>query len=203
MQSPLRSQVSGWVGVAGAAGVLVSVLLLSGCPGTLDPTQFNTGTGGSNATGGSGSGTGGSNPTGGATGTGGSSGNCTGVNDGAAIVTANCATSSCHIPGPLNDGQSGGLDLTVDANIGSRLVDVTSAGTSNNGSSCVGNTEPYLKSGSNPATGLLIEKIQSSPKCTANSTCCGLPMPYPGLVLLSPQQQTCLIQWATTLTSPQ
>src|SRR6185312_9014698 len=111
MQSPLRSRVSGWVGVAGAAGMLVSVLILSGCPGTLDPTQFNiSGTGGN--------GTGGGTPTGGSTGTGGSSGNCTGGNDGVNIIMTNCATASCHIPGPLNDGLSGGLDLTVDANIG-------------------------------------------------------------------------------------
>jgi hypothetical protein len=199
MQSPLRSQGSGWVGVAGAAGMLVSVLMLSGCPGTLDPTQFNT-----NGTGGSGSGTGGSNSTGGSNGTGGSSANCTGANDPTTIIMMNCATASCHIPGPLNAGASGGLDLTVDANIRSRLVDVTSTGTVDNGSMCVGNTEPYLKSGSNPATGLLIQKIQSNPKCSPSESppCCGYAMPYPGVVALPAQQQTCLIQWATTLTSP-
>jgi hypothetical protein len=191
MQSPLRSQVSGWVGVAGAAGMLVSVLMLSGCPGTLDPTQFNT-----NGTGGSGSGTGGSNPTGGSTGTGGSSGNCTGNNDPVAIIMTNCATASCHIPGPLNDGQSGGLDLTVDANIGSRLVDVMSTGTTSNNSSCMGNTEPYLQSASNPATGLLIDKISST------HPPCGSFMPYASPALLPAAQRTCLIQWATTLTSP-
>ncbi len=195
MQSLLRSQASGWVGFA-AAGALVSVLMLSGCPGTLDPALFNTsGTGGS-------TGTGGGNPSGGSTGTGGGNSNCTGSNDGVAIIMANCATTACHIPGAANDGTAGGLDLTVDANIASRLVDVTTVGTANNGSSCVGNTMPYLKSGSNPATGLLIDKIVSSPKCTANSACCGLPMPWPGISLLTPVQQTCLIQWATTLTSP-
>jgi hypothetical protein len=194
MQSLLRSQVSGWVGLA-AAGALASVLMLSGCPGTLDPSLFPTSGAGGNQ------GSGGGNPTGGSTGTGGNS-NCTGVNDGAAIVTANCATQFCHIPGAVNDGTAGGLDLTVDANIASRLVDVTTVGTADNGSSCVGNTQPYLKGGSNPATGLLIDKIKSSPKCTANSNCCGQPMPYPGVTPLPAQQQTCLIEWATTLTSP-
>lgn len=190
MQSPLRSQGLGWVGVAGAAGMLVSVLILSGCPGTLDPTQFMTGTGGS------GSGTGGSNPTGGSTGTGGSSGNCTGGNDGVNLIMTNCATTSCHIPGPLNAGSSGGLDMTVDANIGSRLVGVMSVGTTDNGSKCMGNSTPYLDPGSNPATGLLIDKIQQK------NPPCGDQMPYAAPFPLTATQQTCLIQWATTLTSP-
>jgi hypothetical protein len=184
MQSPLRSHVSGWVGVAGAAGVLVSVLMLSGCPGTLDPTQFNT-----TGTGGSGSGTGGS------TGTGGSSGTCTGDNDGATIVANTCATTGCHIPGPLNDGLSGGLDLTVDANIASRLVGVMSVGTAANNSQCMAQTEPYLVAGSNPATGLLIDKIKPTRPC-------GDQMPAFSPFPLTAAQQTCLIQWATTLTSP-
>jgi hypothetical protein len=188
MQSLLRSQVSGWVGVAGAAGVLVSLLMLTGCPGTLDPALFNT------------TGTGGSKGTGGTTGSGGSGSNCTGANDPAAIITTNCASLGCHDSSGAQF--SGGLNLVVDATIGSRLVDVTTVGTADNGSSCVGNPLPYLQGGSNPATGLLIDKIQSSPKCTANSACCGLPMPSPGIQLLPAQQQTCLIQWATTLTSP-
>jgi hypothetical protein len=195
MQSLLRSQVSGWVGFAGAAGALVTVLALSGCPGTLDPNQFK-GTGGSNGTGGSGSGTGGSNPTGGSTGTGGTaSGNCTGGNDGASILTQNCATSFCHIPGAVNDGTAGGLDLTPDANIGSRLVGVTSVGTATNASKCVGNTTPYLVAGVTPATGLLIDKF------TMTHPPCGDQMPEDSIAL-STTQQMCLIQWATTLISP-
>ena len=196
MQSLLRSQVSGWVGF-GAAGALVTVLMLSGCPGTLDPSMFkNTGTGGNNATGGSGSGTGGSGQTGGSTGTGGTaSTNCTGGNDGASIVTANCATTFCHIPGSSNDGTAGGLDLTVDANIGSRLVGVMSTGTSSNGSMCVGEG-PYLNPNSNPATGLLIDKV------TKSQPPCGAQMPFESPFPLTSTQQMCLIQWATTLTSP-
>ena len=192
MQSLLRSQVSGWGGFA-AAGALVSVLMLSGCPGTLDPSLFPTSGAGGNQ------GSGGGNPTGGSTGTGG----CTGVNDGAAIVMSQCAISGCHDPADANTFGAG-LDLTVDANISSRLVDVTTGGSATNGSSCVGNTEPYLNGGSNPATGLLIQKIQSSPKCSTSESppCCGTLMPYPGVSPLTPTQQTCLIQWATTLTSP-
>jgi len=201
MQSQIRGHVRGWVGFAGAVGALVSVLMLAGCPGTLDPTLFPTGSGATNGTGGSGSGTGGSNSTGGATGTGGSSSSCTGSNDGATLVMGQCATSGCHDATSANT-LGAGLDLTVNSSIARRLVNVQSSGNTNAGSACGGNTEAYLNAGSNPATGLLIDKIQSSPKCTANSACCGLPMPYPGIALLSPAQQTCLIQWATTLTSP-
>lgn len=201
MQSEIRSQVRGWVGFAGAAGALVSVLVLSGCPGTLDPALFQTGTGGSNGTGGSG--TGGSNSTGGTTGTGGSSSNCTGSLDGATLVTSQCATSGCH-DATSASSSGAGLDLTVNSSIASRLVGVASSGNTAAGSVCGGNSEAYLDGGSNPATGLLIQKIQSNPKCSTGESppCCGLPMPYPGIALLSPMQQTCLIQWATTLTSP-
>ncbi len=198
MQSLLRSQVSGWVGFAGAAGALATVLALSGCPGTLDPSMFKN-TGGSNGTGtgGSGSGTGGSNPTGGSTGAGGTaSGNCTGGNDGASILTQNCATSFCHIPGAVNDGTAGGLDLTPDSNIGSRLVGVTSVGTATNGSMCVGNTTAYLVAGITPATGLFIDKF------TMAHPPCGAQMPFDAPMPLNATQQMCLIQWATTLISP-
>jgi hypothetical protein len=191
MKSLLRGHVPGWVGFAGAAGALVSVLMLSGCPGTLDPALFNTsGTGGS-----TGGGTGGSGPTGGTTGTGGTAVSCTGGNNGASIVASLCAASGCHIPGVTNDGVSGGLDLTVDANIGSRLVGVMSTGTGSNGSLCMGQG-PYLDANSKPATGLLIDKV------TMANPPCGAQMPFDSPFPLTATQQSCLIQWATTLTSP-
>jgi hypothetical protein len=197
MQPLLKSHVRGLVGFAGAAGALVSVVMLSGCPGTID-TKIDA-TGGSTGTGGGatgGSGTGGASATGGTTGTGGTAAsNCTGGNDGATIVTNNCATTFCHIPGSANDGACGGLDLTVDANIGSRLVNVTSTGTASNGSMCMSETEPYLVGGSNPATGLVIDKISSA------HPPCGSQMPEDSIPL-SATQQKCLTQWATTLTSP-
>jgi hypothetical protein len=191
MQSLLRSQVSGWVGFA-AAGAFVSVLMLTGCPGTLDPTLFNNTSGAGGNTG-----TGGGNPTGGSTGTGGVAANCTGGNDGVSILTSYCAvTGGCHVPGASNEGVSGGLDLTPDSNIASRLVGVTSVGTANNMSQCTGQTAPYLKSGSNPATGLMIDKF------TMTNPPCGAQMPASAPFPLTAIQQTCLTQWATTLTSP-
>jgi hypothetical protein len=186
-QSPVRGQVPEGVGLAGTASALVTLLMLSGCPGTI---EFKT-----NGTGGN-TGTGGSSPTGGAPGTGGTALDCTGGNDGVSILNASCATIGCHIPGADNDGASGGLDLTPDANIASRLVDVTSVGTADNASMCMGNPEPYLKGGISPATGLMIDKF------TMSRPPCGVRMPADTPIFLNPTQQSCLIQWATTLTSP-
>jgi hypothetical protein len=188
-------------------------LALAGCPGELDPAllKMASGSGGSSATGGSqgtggspgtgGSqqqGTGGSNPTGGSPGTGGTSTNCTGGNDGATMVTASatnggtCAVTDCHDSSGAQF--SGGLDLSAGSGLSARLVDVMSQGTVANGSVCMSSTEPYLKGGSNPATGLLIDKVKSTVPC-------GQRMPYAGIALTTTQQM-CLVQWATTLTSP-
>lgn len=172
--------------LAALAGAVLVAGALSGCPGPLDPTLMGTppsGSGGNQGSGG-GNGSGGSNP---GTGGGGSV-DCSGDNAGPMILTNNCATSGCHtadLP-----ALSAGLNLTADSGIKSRLVDVKSTGAG--ASACGSNGTPYLKSGSNPATGLLIDKIKPSPPC-------GLQMPF-GLSPLSSTQQQCLMQWATTLT---
>jgi hypothetical protein len=162
--------------------------MLSGCPGTLDLTRFeNSGTGGN-------TGTGGSNPTGGATGTGGTASNCTGNNDGATIIAMNCAVSGCH--DTAGAPFSASLDLTVNATIGSRLVGVMAAApTATNQAVCTSEQEPYLIAQPGPAMGLLIDKVKPTRPC-------GAQMPADSAFLLTPTQQSCLIQWATTLTSP-
>lgn len=170
-----------WSFVVAAAGWSLAAGALSGCPGSLDPSIMEPPQTGSGGTTGGGSG--------GSTGSGGSNTACSGNNDGAMIVTNNCALA-CHSPGnPLNAG----LDLTIDSNVGSRLVGVKSSGSGM--SACGNNSEAYLVSGSNPASGLLIDKIQQS------QPPCGVQMPYLANPLSSTQQQ-CLIQWATTLTHP-
>jgi hypothetical protein len=156
--------------------------MLSGCPGTLDPSQFQTVSGSGGTTGTGGSGTGGT-----------ANNDCTGGNDGATIVSTICAASGCHDTADANTFGAG-LDLTVNSSIGSRLVGVQSPGDINAGAACTGNTEPYLVAQSSPATGLLIDKLNPTPPC-------GSRMPYVGPALTT-TQQTCLIQWATTLTSP-
>jgi hypothetical protein len=185
MRSLGRSDVLGWSGFAGTAGGLVSVLMLAGCPGTLDLSEFPTGSGGTNATGGSGSG--------GSTGTGGASADCTGNNDGATIVTMQCAVSGCHDSASAQFSAS--LDLTVNSTIGSRLVGVMAAQPAGiNMASCSSEQEPLLKANTSPAMGLLVDKIGPNFPC-------GGQMPLDSLPL-STTQQNCLIQWATTLTSP-
>lgn len=171
--------------LAGAAGLLVAAGTLSGCPGSLDPSLLPppTGSGGSSGSGG-GNGTGGTMTV-----------DCSGSNSGATIITSQCGI--CH--SASSAGLLGaGLDLTVDSNIGSRLVGVTSPGAT--GSMCGGNSEPYLEAGSNPAKGLLILKIQDA-NCQNDAPCCGGLMPSGNLTPLPTTQQQCIIQWATTLTT--
>jgi len=164
-----------WGAIAGAAGALLAVVALTGCPGDIDPSIKMPTQGG---TGGSGSGTGGS------------SADCSGANAGDQIITSTCAIGGCHNAG-TNPLLNGGLNLTVDSGIAARLVGVVSGG--NGASMCGGNATPYLNDNSNPATGLLIDKIKPSPPCGAQMP--EVP-PY-----LTATQQACVIQWATTLTT--
>jgi len=127
-------------------------------------------------------------------GTGGSGGNvdCSGTNAGDQIVTSSCAIAGCHNTSSASV-LGGGLDLTVNATIGSRLIGVKSGGKGS--SMCADNSTPYLNARSNPATGLLIDKIHPNPPC-------GAQMPEVGTKLTS-NQQACIVQWATTLTTAQ
>jgi hypothetical protein len=185
MRSAIRDEVLRRIGFAGAAGGLVSVLMLAGCPGTLDLSQFqssgNTGAGGTNATGGT-------------TGSGGTAADCTGGNDGATLVTNNCARSGCHDSSSAQFSAS--LDLTVNSTIGSRLVGVMAAQpTAFNMASCTSQPQPLLIAGPGQAMGLLVDKIGPNFPC-------GGRMPLDSVAPLSTTQQSCVIQWATTLTSP-
>jgi hypothetical protein len=177
-------------GPLGLLGVIATSLGLMGCPGSLDPSLLSNATGAGGTSGGSGSG--------GASGV-----NCTGALDGASLVGSNCAVGGCHTTAdaPLLGAN---LDLTVNATIGSRLVGVVSTATVNNSAApdCVGFSEALLNAGSTPATGLLVQKIQTNPSCSESNTppCCGSSMPF-GTPPLSNTQQQCIIQWATTLTA--
>ena len=172
-----------WLGLLGVVATSLGAL---GCPGTLDPALVNNSSGTAGASG--------------TMGTGGSAGGCTGASAGDAVITSKCAVSGCHTTADA-PVFGAGLDLTVDATIGSRLVGVTSPGDSAAGSACGGNTEPYLIAGVAPATGLLIQKIGTNPNCSQSETppCCGSPMPFAAATLLTTTQQQCIIQWATTL----
>jgi len=99
-----------------------------------------------------------------------------------------CTLAGCHDP----VYKQGGLDLTNDAGLAGRLLGVTSNGM--NGSSCGANTTPYLVAGSNPAAGLLLDKM------FAASVPCGTKMPSLGS--LTQQDADCINSWALSLTSP-
>jgi len=102
---------------------------------------------------------------------------------------------SCHD----NSGSAAGLDLKS-AGWQTKLVGqnpVAMKGSAMpNWSMCVGHG-PYLNAGSNPATGLMIDKLDPS-KATPP---CGAHMPNLG-AMLSASDFACLRSYLTTLTSP-
>jgi hypothetical protein len=170
----LDRRASGWLGLL---GVVATSLGAMGCPGTLDPALLGSGTG-----------------TGGTSGGGGTGGTTCDVTTIFTQSTTGCASSGCHD----STTAIAGLDLTLNAGIGSRLVGVVSSGNTAAGSVCGGVTTPYLTPGQNPATGLLIDKITLS---SGSAGLCpgGTAMPYPGVTRLTAAQITCVEQWAEGL----
>jgi hypothetical protein len=110
-------------------------------------------------------------------GTGGSSGGCE-----VQLLAARCAP--CHTAASAQ----GGLDLQS-ADIPSRLVGHDTGAVTV--SSCSG--MKLLNAGSNPATGVFIDKLTMDPPP------CGSPMPLGGT--LTATEKSCLTDWATGLTS--
>jgi hypothetical protein len=110
-----------------------------------------------------------------------------------AVLTSKCALSGCH---DATTAAAGGLNLTASADLGTRLLGATSNGM--NQSLCGTNTTPYLQAHTNPATGLLLQKISTTAPC-------GLLMPYGATATsgrLTATQINCITTWATTITSP-
>jgi hypothetical protein len=109
-----------------------------------------------------------------------------------ALFTAkNCTTGGCHD----STGFAAGLNLTA-TGLATRLVgkgpDATAGVTH---SVCTGGSQVYLVAGSNPATGLLIDKVK------AGYSGCGTRMPMGGLALTA-SEFSCIQTWATSVTSP-
>ena len=158
--------------VAGAtAGAVLAAL--AGCAGNLDPSLV-PGAGGSGNSLGQGA-AGGTGPT---------------VCDAPTMVfAASCGLPGCHA---ANSVGGGGLDL-VSAGVVARLL---GQGPSTNvaaGASCASAGKPYLVAGSNPATGLLMDKMD------AGKVTCGSVMSQLGQ--LTSSQLTCLSAWATAVTT--
>jgi hypothetical protein len=103
----------------------------------------------------------------------------------------NCTLGGCHD----SSGSSAGLNLTADGLPGRLLGQSPKANMGLVVSSCAGMGKVYLNPGSNPATGLLIDKL------TPTFGGCGMRMPSGGSPLTDSQME-CVRSWALTLTSP-
>jgi hypothetical protein len=153
---------------------LLTVALLSlsfaglGCPGNLDPSL--EGGGGSTGTGGGGGGTPCDAPT--------------------VVLKMKCGQVICHDPSNLSS--NAGLDFTKTSGYVAQLLGKSSQGI--NGSMCGSSSMPYLVEGSNPASGLLIDKLVNSPPS------CGVQMPY-GMTALSGSNLACVQSWALGITT--
>ena len=150
-----------------ALALAVAVAGLTGCPGSLDPSLTGTGTGGS----------------------GGTSGVCDApmmLFQSTDLQTGCGSNAACHGA----TAKESGLDL-VSAGVVARLLDKAPDPTMS--VSCPNSTMPYLISNTNPAQGLLLDKLN-------NPASCGSPMPYP-VGNLGSAQKACLLQWATAVTT--
>jgi hypothetical protein len=153
-----------WVVTGAVAGALLAGL--AGCAGELDPSLLP-----------------------GTTGSGGGGG--TMVCDAPKMVfAASCAiATACHTANSIGGG---GLDLGS-AGVVARLLGQGPSTNSAAGAACASAGKPYLVAGSNPPTGLLMDKMDMA-KVT-----CGNTMSVLGQ--LSSAQLGCLSAWATAVTT--
>ena len=123
----------------------------------------------------------------------GSSSSSGGSCDANALIISKCAMSGCH--NPAAPGAAANLDLTMGT--ASHLLDVAPMGGGPTGltSVCANMNQVYLKSGSSPATGLFVTKLEANPSC-------GVQMPYPPYPHLNADDTKCLTDWATSKTKP-
>jgi hypothetical protein len=107
-----------------------------------------------------------------------------------ALFTAkSCAIDACH----GKTSKAGGLDMET-AGWETGLVGKAAGGTTTGPASlCGGMGKVYLVAGSNPATGLFIEKLKANPPC-------GERMPNLPLMDLTAAEIACVQSWANNLT---
>ena len=147
-----------------AGAILAGVI---GCAGDLDPSLIPFGQGGS----------------------GGGGGGAMACDAPKMVFAASCAIPGCHA---ANTAGGAGLDLGS-AGVAARLL---GQGPSTNvaaGALCTSAGKPYLVAGSNPPTGLLMDKMDAA-KVTCGSTMSVLGQ-------LTASQLTCLSDWATAVTT--
>src|SRR5262245_46479670 len=103
------------------------------------------------------------------------------------VLAPRCALAGCHAAGTMSGA---GLDLGS-AGVVSRLVGQGPSTNTAAGALCASAGKPYLVAGSNPATGLLMDKMDAA-KVT-----CGSTMSLLGA--LTSSQISCLSAWATAV----
>jgi len=105
------------------------------------------------------------------------------------VFAASCALPGCH---GANSAGGAKLDL-ASAGVAGRLLGQGPSTDASAGALCTDAGKPYLVAGSNPATGLLIDKTNSA------AVSCGSSMALLGQ--LTATQLTCLTAWATAVTT--
>jgi len=148
---------------------------LAGCVGELDPSLLPGASGSGSSLGQAGSG--------------GSGGGATACDAPQMVFATNCAVPGCHA---ASSPGGAALDL-ASAGVAGRLL---GQGPSTNvaaGAACMSAGKPYLVAGSNPATGLLMDKMDVA-KVTCGST-------MSALGRLTSSQLACLSAWATAVTT--
>ncbi len=151
------------------------MLGLAGCAGELDPSLLPGASGSGNSLGQAGSGGGG-----------GSAAACDAPQ---MVFAARCAVAGCH---SANSAGGAGLDL-VSAGVVGRLLGQGPSTNAATGAACASSGKPYLVAGSNPAAGLLMDKMDAA-KVTCGST-------MSVLAQLDSSQLACLSAWATAVTT--
>ncbi len=125
----------------------------------------------------------------GSLGQGGSGGGATPCDAPKMVFAASCAIPGCHA---ASSAGGAGLDL-ASAGVAGRLLGQGPSTNAAAGALCTDAGKPYLVASSNPATGLLMDKIDAA-KVT-----CGSSMALIGQ--LTSTQVTCLSAWATAVTT--
>jgi hypothetical protein len=105
------------------------------------------------------------------------------------VFATSCAIAGCHA---ANSAGGAGLDL-ASAGVVGRLLGQGPSTNAAAGALCTDAGKPYLVAGSNPATGLLMDKMDAA------KLMCGSPMSLLGQ--LTATQLTCLSAWATGVTT--
>jgi hypothetical protein len=105
------------------------------------------------------------------------------------VFSASCSPVGCH---SANSSGGAGLDL-ASAGVVARLLGQGPSTNTAAAAACEGAGKPYLAAGSNPATGLLMDKVDPA-KVT-----CGTSMALLGQ--LDAAEVACLTAWATAVTT--